>query len=97
MQKIKLKSNVNWVTHTLIELTPICTKTDDEIVFKYETDYNVEFLRDDGRTISTVVFDYGPVFHINSTENQLGLKLKEICPAYDEDGVFVYYTLIFEK
>lgn len=97
MQQIKIKSNVNWCTHTLKRLTPICTHSENEIVFKPETAFNYEVIKDGNKLPTAFVFSYGPILYVNQINEQINLRLKEICSAYNNDGDYVYPVLIFEK
>lgn len=96
MKVIKLKSNINWCTHELHSLTPLCPK-ENELVFKIVKKHSFEILRNEmTRLPSGIAFQCGPNILIGEINSQIGMPLKEICSAFDSEGNYLYTVLIFD-
>lgn len=98
MNEIILKGNVNWCKHKLHPLKPLNEELHpDEKTYRFITDYHYEILRHEITKLPIgIAFTYGPILYVGEINEQIGMCLKEICPAFDKNtGEFLYYTLIF--
>lgn len=100
MEILQLKSGVNWCKHTLYQLIPLNPDLHpDEKVYKLITDYHYDVIRDENTKLPIgVSLGYGPNLYSGDFIEQLQMKLKEICYAYNketgEEEDFI--TLVFE-
>lgn len=96
MNHIKLKSNMHKCVHDLYELIPLEERHPDEKVFKFKSEYPTDLIYDENRDTIGICFTFGPILYVGQINPQMGMPLKEIVPAYDSNGEFIYTALIFK-
>lgn len=95
MNRINLKSTVNWCHHELVSVKPV-KEHPDELWFKAVSDYPIKIINDQKAKLpETIVFRWGPNLTVGMDWPVEGMKLKEICPCYNEQGDVNFYVLIY--
>lgn len=98
MDKIIIKSGVNWCKHILSPLLPLNSKLHpNEKVYKLVTDYRFTTIKDDNKVPIGIVLGCGPTLEVGHTNENIGMQLKEITTAFNKDtGESLFTVLIFE-
>jgi len=96
MEIITLKSNINRYKHLLY---PLKSLSSDTIAYKYYTEYPPKILRNKVGNINGIEFHCGPTLMFGVEDYQCHKILKEISPAFRQNGQareYLFDVLIFE-
>lgn len=95
-ESLYLKGSTNRYKHRLVPLTPLNEESQTK-AYRPEFDDTPKILFDEQtRLMKTVIFCGGPTLTVGEQIPQINMTLKEIAPAYDAEGNFLYNALIFE-